>query len=229
MMRCPHAARAAAQATPDESLMRTLRVETRAHHQRVEQWPQHALLCAGALPHARLLAQLHAYLIVHEGLEHACSHSASEAVRQAAALTTPRASLLRADLRALDPHAAHRSARAEAVAWRMTAQMAALAEREDAALLGWLYVFEGSALGNLVIRRHLIDDYGLAPEHLRFFEGCGQETAARWRRFGAQVDRSGAEAARVVAGACEAFEHMSALLEALSEGLDDLLATARVA
>lgn len=50
------------------------------------------------------------------------------------------------------------------------------------AALGSLFVVEGSALGGQVIVRRLGTQAALAPA-LRYFQGHGEATRARWRRF----------------------------------------------
>ena len=52
------------------------------------------------------------------------------------------------------------------------------------ALVGYLYVKEGSALGGQVISKHLSRELGLeAGRDNHFFAGWGKNTGPHWRRF----------------------------------------------
>jgi len=52
------------------------------------------------------------------------------------------------------------------------------------ALLGVLYVTEGSTLGGRVIARHLGENLALTPDRgAAFFHGAGEATRERWREF----------------------------------------------
>lgn len=52
------------------------------------------------------------------------------------------------------------------------------------AMLGWLYVVEGSALGGEIICTHVRQNLKDSPRiGTHFFEGMGTQTAAQWRSF----------------------------------------------
>lgn len=53
-----------------------------------------------------------------------------------------------------------------------------------AAILGCLYVLEGSALGGQILSRHFKKRFQLSPEAgLSFFYGSGQDTGMVWKNF----------------------------------------------
>ena len=57
-----------------------------------------------------------------------------------------------------------------------------------AAVLGSLYVIEGSTLGGQIITRHLQQKVGLPAEHTHFFSGYGTQTGPRWKEFQQLMD-----------------------------------------
>jgi heme oxygenase len=76
------------------------------------------------------------------------------------------------------------------------------------AKLGGLYVLEGSTLGGLVIRQHLVNKLGenIIPA-TTYFSVYGKETAANWRNFlqvfSARAEETGPE--QVIKGAVDTF------------------------
>lgn len=91
----------------------------------------------------------------------------------------------------------------------------ALPEMNSAgAALGCLYVLEGSALGGLVILRHLQRTLGLgATTGAGFFAGSGRNTLPKWRGFLDRLDElplAISERTRVIGTAGAVFQLMSA-------------------
>jgi heme oxygenase (biliverdin-IX-beta and delta-forming) len=76
-------------------------------------------------------------------------------------------------------------------------------------LAGWLYVFEGAALGGQVVARALRSSLGIdATSGAAFFVGDGTSTSARWRQVLDWLDEIAiVEGApdTMTASACEAF------------------------
>jgi heme oxygenase len=92
--------------------------------------------------------------------------------------------------------------------------------QSPAALLGTLYVVEGSTLGGQIIARQLGPRLGLTPQRgLRFFTGYGEHTGAMWNAFRAAADAFGQahpdSHQTVVAAARETFETFNAWFECL--------------
>ena len=80
-----------------------------------------------------------------------------------------------------------------------------------ASMLGGLYVLEGSTLGGLVIKKHLVEKLGeqIIPA-TNYFSVYGKETAANWRNF-LQIFSTLAmrnDSAAVIKGASDTFSFL---------------------
>lgn len=149
-------------------LLERLRHESRPHHVRLEEVV--GLPASLAAHHARIRA-FFGFVQPWEKTLRASPHASLLAGRE-------RTPWLLADLR----HAGLDEA-----------DIAALPRCDDAdlpsvsslpAILGALYVFEGSSLGGQIISRHLETALGLRDgEGYRYFRGHGAETPARWLAF----------------------------------------------
>ncbi|WP_092950309.1 biliverdin-producing heme oxygenase [Paracidovorax konjaci] len=89
----------------------------------------------------------------------------------------------------------------------VTTAVARFPARQAAVAWGIGYVVEGSQLGGQWLYRRLLSP--LAPHPLRYLQGSGPETGARWRTFLADMDRrirSPGDIDAACAGAQAAFE-----------------------
>ncbi|MDA8521303.1 biliverdin-producing heme oxygenase [Acidovorax sp. NCPPB 4044] len=89
----------------------------------------------------------------------------------------------------------------------VAAAVARFPARQAAVAWGIAYVVEGSQLGGQWLYRRLVSP--LAPHPLRYLQGSGPETGARWRKFLAGLDhriRSPGDIDAACAGAQAAFE-----------------------
>jgi heme oxygenase len=79
-----------------------------------------------------------------------------------------------------------------------------------AAVLGSMYVVEGSTLGGQVISRHLEAALGVAPgAGGDFFAGYGEQTGERWKAFRAWLAEKGAgREDEVIAAAADTFDKL---------------------
>lgn len=204
-------------ATPAERL----RASTRQHHDALESTGFARALLSRTLPLDRYVGQLAAHRIVLHALEGELSRAADPAVVRVWSPELVKVPLLDQDLNyfaasgtapcplALGP------ARAFA---RETERTAASAPR---ALLGFLYVLEGSTLGAMTLRRHVREAYRLDGTGGIAYYGSGDRD--RWRRFTGRLDRAlTGRAAQddVIAAAGRAYRHTAALTAALSAGLE---------
>jgi len=198
--------------------MTRLRAETREQHAETEAIPFSSAILDGVLPRASYAAQLAALLPVHRALESAIAgrlHPAYELVWTDDMLRAP---LLEADLDDLGVTEDEvRIARPEAVA--MAAWVEGLAARDPVAILGVLYVLEGSTLGGAVLRHHLASAFGLTDAGLRYYSPYGNHPKPHWvefsQRMNAAVTEDG-DADRVLAAASETFVRIGHILSALS-------------
>ena len=198
--------------------MSRLRVETRAQHEATEAIPFSTAILGGILPRASYAAQLAALLPVHRALETAIadrSHPSFGAVWSDDMQRTP---LLEADLDDLGTTEEEaRMARPEAM--ELAGWIEDLAARDPVAVLGVLYVLEGSTLGGAVLRRHLASAYGLTDAGLRYYSPYGIHPKPHWVAFSERMDAAitdPGDADRVVAAASETFIRIGRILSALS-------------
>jgi heme oxygenase len=211
-----------AQATLDTqaTLMARLRAETRGPHERVEAAAFSASITGERISRRAYVAQLHAWRTFVNALESALDDRAADhdvlgsVWRPDTQRKTPR---LDADLAFLDPDSVGAHPLAQRAAYSYAAHMA---DAPALALLGHLYVHEGSSLGGLVLRKHLSRALGLSEHGLSFHAGHGRETMARWREFKARMDSaplSPREQDAVVLAANDAFDRTGEVLVALAD------------
>ncbi|MBC6698697.1 biliverdin-producing heme oxygenase [Hymenobacter puniceus] len=155
-------------ALPAPGILSRLRTETRPYHDAVERNPFNQALAAGtvtAAETAQFLAGLYGVLALHE------AHLQQHADEFAAAWELPqrrRAHLILADLPALGYTGTP----------PLCPAMPPLTTKP--ALLGALYVLEGSTLGGQIIARQL-SNAGIPDS--QYFQGYGALTGLRWKTF----------------------------------------------
>lgn len=198
-------------------IMQRLRAETREQHLATEAIPFSASILDGSLPRSAYAGQLAAYLPVHVALERAVDAGRHPALAAVWTDDMRKTALLEADLAFLGAHsldADAREASADLAGW-----VDDLAETDPVAMLGVLYVLEGSTLGGALLRRHLSAAYGLTDAGLRYYSPYGVGPKPHWvafsERMNAAVTDAG-DADRIVAAADETFRRIGRILSALS-------------
>jgi heme oxygenase len=78
---------------------------------------------------------------------------------------------------------------------RFLTQINENADSKPTALLGALYVLEGSTNGGRFLARRLRTSWGLDDEGLSYFDPYGDEQPQRWAAFRRDMDRASFEAA----------------------------------
>jgi heme oxygenase len=202
------------------TIMARLRAETRAQHDATEAIPFSAAIVTGSLPLASYAAQLAAYVPVHASLERALAATGHPALRRVWEPGMRRVDLLHADLAALgfsetDLPATTRAASTDLARW-----VEDTARTTPVALLGILYVLEGSTLGGAVLRRHLAAAYALTDEGLRYYSPYGTHPKPHWVAFSARMnalDLFDAEADAIVDAARATFDGIGRILVTLGE------------
>ncbi|WP_020399864.1 biliverdin-producing heme oxygenase [Kordiimonas gwangyangensis] len=152
--------------TPTSTLLESLRTETDNLHEALHVHPLLEPLHRGAITRAQYGRILNAFYI---------AYSAMEGSRTAATTRfeeTDVLSLIEAD------HKIHE------FELPFVPRTNYPAIESFSALMGYLYVKEGSGLGGQVISKHLARELGLeAGVTNHFFAGQGTETGAHWRKF----------------------------------------------
>ena len=208
------------------SLMARLRLETASHHHATEDVAFSRAIVAGTLPIESYFAQIKAISEIHEVLEAQLAASTHLAVRRVWHDGLRKLSALQRDVaylknRNLDGAASKLPGADEAgrrtilfIAW-----IHDLARANPVALLGVLYVFEGSMMGSAVLRKHLSASLQLDRDHgLSYHSLYGREVRQRFGDFRARMDEAvhGAkEREQVVVAAGKTFEQIGALLRCL--------------
>lgn len=196
-----------------------LKAATATQHTQAEHHPvQQAAVRGQATPlqYARVAAQL---AVLHEALEPALTRAAARDARIPTVFTAHcrRAPAFAEDLAELDPHGLARMPTApalEAADW-----IHSLERDQPIALLGVLYVVEGSTNGGQHISRILRKAWGWPAGHgLRSLDPHGTNTHPKWLEFRAALDAlqlAPAERQSIVTAAGDTFTRITAMMDAL--------------
>jgi len=198
-------------------IMQRLRAETREQHLATEAIPFSSSILDGSLPRSAYAGQLAAYLPIHAALERAVDDGREPALAAVWTDDMRKTVLIEADLAylgapGLDGDA--RDASADLAGW-----VEDLAGTDPVALLGVLYVLEGSTLGGALLRRHLAAAYGLTDAGLRYYAPYGVGPKPHWVAFSERMNAAvtdADDADRIVAAADETFRRIGRILAALS-------------
>ena len=211
-----------------QSIMARLRAETRPQHDATEAIPFSAAIVAGSLPLASYAAQLAAYVPVHVALEGAIASANHRALAHVWDPGMRRVDLLRADLGALGFAETSMPESTRAASHAFGAWIEEVARTDPVALLGILYVLEGSTLGGAFLRKHLAAAYSLTDAGLRYYSPYGSHPKPHWVAFSArmnELDLTDAEADAVVEAASATFDRIGRIL--VSIGLSQSVGSAR--
>ncbi len=218
--------------TPLAGLHEALKSRTWPLHQRAEHHPFQAAIMRGGMSRSGYVAQLEQTLLVHRVLER---HLAGRR-RHVPALTALvrdhhfRVPHAEADLAALggSTHAPPRPCTTAFIA-----EIDAAADARPHALVGYLYVLEGSTNGAKFIAKALARALGIADGHgLSYQDPHGDLQRPRWTEFKAALntlDLTPAQAEDVVAAAESLFTWTIALFDELAAAFPDVAAPAVLA
>jgi heme oxygenase len=188
-----------------------------ANHARIESLPLTTAMVAGELPREAYLGLLSELEAVHEPLEAEFERHAAHVPVYRPAMA--RAELLRRDRAALggDPLAAEPLPETRGLVERVREW----ADATPWALLGVLYVFEGSRMGSMVLGRRLSASLGVpaAPGHgLDYHLDGAADRPRAWGRLKGELDAlplTPAQQGDVVAAAAETMDRLCAVYAAL--------------
>ncbi|WP_233261651.1 biliverdin-producing heme oxygenase [Vitiosangium sp. GDMCC 1.1324] len=187
------------------TLLRTLKAETRPHHERAERVVR---LLSPELTLSGYRRHLEALFGLHAPLEAALGVRLEELAADLRLDERWKLPLLEEDLRALG----HDDASLARLPW--LSHLPPLPDVPEA--LGALYVLEGSTLGGQLILRHLVRHFdGVSAGEFAFFRAYGEAVGPMWKDFGEALLRLCPEPAlapRVVRGAQDTFDAFEAWL-----------------
>lgn len=204
-----------------DTFMDSLRASTTEAHQATEGIPFNGAILAKSLPRDCFAAQVRYWAEFHTAVESALQRQEADGICQVWALTGPRAHLLRADLACLGEVEDH--SEAQAVVEEFSQWIDTLADTDPIALLGVLYVFEGSQLGGTILKKPLAEMYELTDDHgLSYYSVHGSSIRGHWTAFRDGMNQcvvTEADQSSVIRSANQTFTYVGRLLECLSRDL----------
>jgi len=170
------------------SIMQRLKAETRDLHSHAESRVLQQKIAKGAVDRESFSAYLGQLYHVHRALESALAESADSDPAIGAIATADRMRVpdLERDLAFYEMDRGRFEA-GEAAS-RFAAQIEETKESNPVALLGALYVLEGSTNGGRFLARALRQSWGLDGDGLAYFDPYGEEQPQRWAAFKRDMD-----------------------------------------
>lgn len=171
-----------------DTLMTRLKTETRELHTYAEKRALQQQIAAGTVDRAAFAAYLGQLYLAHDALESALLRSRNLQPEISAMATPERLRLpeLERDLEfyGIDPG----SLQPEAATTSFAAAVAEIERSAAVALLGALYVLEGSTNGGRFLARRLRQAWNLDGRGLAYLDPYGDEQPQRWAEFKLQMD-----------------------------------------
>lgn len=198
-----------------DTIMSRLKSATDEHHRRAEERPLQRAMIKGALPRDKFAAYLGQLLHVHRRLEDTLETLAPENESLAAVFRSHYAR--QGDLQADLEFHGHENGPPSAATQKMIADIDRWAEEQPVALLGPLYVLEGSMNGNKFIARSLMQAWSLGPgAGFRYLDPYGEEQRDKWAEFRASMDAQGftpEESETIIAAAQRTFDAIAEIAD----------------
>lgn len=206
------------------TVVERLRASTRDWHDALEATPFASAMIAGTLPVERYVGQLAAYRVVLEALEGELARVADPSSDAGDAVWSPdlvKLPLVERDLAYFAGLGTVPGSWAAEEADAFAADIRQRAADSDLpALLGYLYVMEGSTLGALFLHPYVTAAYRLpGTDGVAYYTSGDRD---RWARFTSRMNQAltAPEAQeQVIAAARIAYRHTAAITGALSVGL----------
>ncbi|MFK4103943.1 biliverdin-producing heme oxygenase [Streptomyces sp. NPDC019531] len=197
-----------------------LRSATRAWHDILQTSDFALALLAGRLPLDRYVGQLTAYRVILAALETELTRTTCPDVVRVWSPDLIKVPLIDGDLRYFGEGGAGAGSLAADAAGAFADDIRRTAVAAPRELLGFLYVLEGSTLGALFLRPHLLAAHRLGDTDGTTYYASGDPS--RWARLTALLNETLTDPEplnRVIAAAERAYRHTAAVTEALSRGL----------
>lgn len=202
-----------------ETLMDRLRRQTEEHHRKIEALPFFGALMAGSLPVRSYVGLLKAMAVINGVLESVMSRSTHPVLTSIWREDMRKLPLLHDDLASFEGHCSGDIIPATERTLDLAATVRDWDTAKPIALLGCLYVVEGSMLGAKVLRHKLAQL--IAPRRqtgLAYVSKYDAAVADHWRDFSqrmnaVRLDQKACQA--IVDGACGTFEGIDRIVAAL--------------
>lgn len=200
-------------------IMGRLKSETANRHAEIEALPCFKALMAHSLPLLSYVSQLKALAVIHGVLEHAIAESKDPVVRNVWSEDLRKLSLLEADIRFFEPRTGSSHTPIIQIALHMAEKIRLRSVESAIALLGYLYVFEGSTLGNHMHRTDIISTFRLdAIDGSRYYHSYQDDVGSHWQAFSNKMNsalENSSEHDAIIEAAHEAFDGLDQLYAAL--------------
>ncbi len=200
-------------------IMTRLREETKAYHAKLESLPYFKALIEHQLPLACYVNQLRALSIIHGVLEHEMATCRDRRVMDIWDDGLRKLPLLEEDLAFFKPRGLPDASDAIEAALNMTEKIRLRQIEKPVALLGCLYVLEGSTLGNQIHRPDISATFQLnALDGCRYYASYRDQVQIRWHRFSGRMNSALDDSSLhgpVIEAAHEAFSGLEVLYTAL--------------
>ena len=203
----------------DLKIMTRLKEETKEYHSKLESLPYFDALIERKLPLECYVNQLRALSIIHGVLENEIATVEDKPLSTIWNDELRKLPLLKEDLDFFKPRVVPDAVASIEIALSMTEKIRLRRIEKQLTLMGYLYVFEGSTLGNNMHRPDISTTFHLGrSEGCRYYSNYQDHAQTHWNRFsetvnGAQINPSLHDS--VIEAAHEAFSGLEALYTAL--------------
>jgi len=200
-------------------IMALLKAETAAYHTKLESLPYFGELIAHRLPLECYVNQLRALSVIHSVLEKQLAASANEHIVRVWEDDLRKLPLLMEDLDFFAPRVSSDNTPTIEVALSIAAKIRMRGVELPLSLLGYLYVMEGSTLGNQMHQPDITKSYNLAGvDGSRYYSSYKNSVKTRWQQFTGKMNEALNDPTlygSVVEAAHETFVGLESLYNAL--------------
>ncbi len=201
------------------TLMEELKAATQPTHRRLETAPFFSALAVCQLPLESYVGQLRALAVIHGVLEQALASCADARIGSIWNREMRKLPLLQNDLRFFERRTVADVKEGVNAALKAAEQLRLLSVDRPLALLGCIYVLEGSTLGATVLRPLIARAFLLTgDEGLAYLHNYGTEVQARWAQFQHRMNQlslSAEERGQIVKAASDFFQQLDSVFRAL--------------
>ena len=200
-------------------IMQRLKKETKDYHSKLESLPYFKALIDHKLPLECYVNQLRALAIIHSSLEQELATSTDNRISSVWDNDLRKLALLEEDLTFFKPRVISDTNKSIDAALSMTEKIRLRKIEKPATLLGYLYVFEGSTLGNSMHRPDISETFHLSGLNGCFyFSSYHEKVQDHWNRFSKKMNKSLSDPSlheSTIDAAHEAFSGLESLYTAL--------------
>lgn len=201
------------------TLMEHLKMATAGPHAQLEATPFFVALLAGQLPLESYVGQLRALAMAHSILEPALANCDDVAVASVWREDLRKLPLLQSDLNFFEARWVADIKEAVEHSLQLGEAIRLKSAEESLALLGYLYVLEGSTLGSSVVRSKIAKSFLLRTDGgLAYVSSYGPAVHAHWEEFRQRMNAfSPTQEQReiIVAAAADLFSRLTMIFQAL--------------